>query len=107
TSVAKNIISDAGGRRFAAKKRRPNTEVTENRARRTQRRGRARLGCALLNCGETRSVRGGRGRLVFVGAGTIKPRDGDIQQAEIDTELGAMVDQVVHHHATNAGYAGH
>src|SRR5260370_14133312 len=35
-----SIISDAGGRRFAAKKQRHNAEATEGRTRRTQRRRR-------------------------------------------------------------------
>src|SRR5260370_41366114 len=103
------------------RKAKHNTEVTEGRTRRTrrrrrdnaetqseQRRGRARRGCALVDCSESASVRGaGSGRLVFVGAGAVKAWDGDIQQAEVDAELGTMVNQMVHHHAANTSYARH
>ena len=40
-------------------------------------------------------------------AGAVKPRDGDIQQAEVDAQLRAMVNQVIHHHAADAGYTRH
>src|SRR6266852_1572268 len=90
--------------------RREEEEITQRRrvSREPQRRGRARRGCALLDCSESASVRGaGSGRLVFVGAGAVKAWDGDIQQAEVDAELGTMVNQMVHHHAANTSYARH
>src|SRR5258707_6030980 len=56
-----------------------------------QLRGKARPGCTSLDYIGTASVRGaGSGRLVFVGAGAVKAWDGDIQQAEVDAELGTM-----------------
>src|SRR6266436_5365722 len=74
----------------------------------TQKPLRAQPGCALLEPERNALVRnGGRGVVLFVGAGAVKPRDGDIQQAEVDAELGAVVNQMVHHHAANTGYAWH
>src|SRR5229473_3490627 len=48
-----------------------------------------------------------RGLLHFIRAGTVKARNGDVEQPEIDGELGAMMDEVVKAHSANAGYARH
>src|ERR1700682_1150554 len=53
------------------------------------------------------ACRVGRGIVLFVGAGAVEAGHGDIQQAEIDSKLCAMVNQVVHHNAANTGYARH
>src|SRR5258707_2298380 len=85
-------------------------EITQRRrvSREPQRRGRARRGWSRVDGRESASVRGaGSGSLVFVGAGAVKAWDGDIQQAEVDAELGTMVNQMVHHHAANTSYARH
>jgi len=82
-SVANNIISDAGGRRFASEKQRHNAEATEARTRRTQRRRRdnrdaeKREGTTWLRPPRARtkcasSQRWPR-RCLFVGAGAVKP----------------------------------
>ena len=54
-------------------------------------------------------VRGGPGcvRLGFVGAGTIESWHRNPNQAEIDGELRAMMDEVVEAHSANAGNARH
>src|SRR6266566_6593016 len=51
--------------------------------------------------------RSGRARLSFIRARAIKARNGDVEQAEIDRELSAMVDVVIQDHPPNAGHARH
>ncbi len=45
--------------------------------------------------------------LVFVRAGAVQPGHRNIEQAEVHPELRAMVNEVIHHHAANAGHARH
>jgi hypothetical protein len=42
----------------------------------------------------------------FVGAGAVEAGDGNADEAEVDRELAAVMVEVVHAHATNAGDAG-
>src|SRR4029077_19311128 len=55
----------------------------------------------LVRCGSC------RGFLRLIRAGTVKARNGDVEQAEIDGELRAMMDKVIEAHSANAGDTRH
>ena len=45
--------------------------------------------------------------LRFVGGGAVKAGNGHVEQAQIDCELRAVMDQMIQDHAANAGDLGH
>jgi len=46
-------------------------------------------------------------RLIFIGAGTVDPWHGNVEQTEVHPELRPMVDEVIHHHPAEHGYSWH
>src|ERR1700687_419715 len=69
--------------------------------------GKPNSGSGILRPRKAMLIRGGSGcaRLGFVGAGAVKARNGNAEQAVIHRELRAMMDVVIQDHSPNAGHA--